>query len=176
MIDILSLILQNEKFQIIVDLKNAIFEGGTGNTNTQMLKPGVDHQRNPEVYYGKPCFANGSTYGAYTNGTPIETSCCTKPVSMPPSDASCTTRTSHRGSLQWCCTCFALRWGSSLGKAPLPPSSVTPPKRGHWRQQPPLCSCQRQHQHPRLPSCCRMYEHSQQVPRVCSQAPRHCLR
>jgi hypothetical protein len=50
---LLSLILQKQKFWIIVDPTSAIFDGNTGNVNAQMPKHGVDHQRNPAVYYGK---------------------------------------------------------------------------------------------------------------------------
>jgi hypothetical protein len=53
MIALLSLIMQNQKFWIIVNPTNAIFEGDTGNANAQMPKPGVNHQQNPAVYYGK---------------------------------------------------------------------------------------------------------------------------
>jgi hypothetical protein len=52
-IALLSLILQKQNFWIIVDPKNAIFDGNTGNTNAQMPKPGVDRQRNPAVYDDK---------------------------------------------------------------------------------------------------------------------------
>jgi hypothetical protein len=50
MIALLSLILQKEKFWFIVDSTNTIFDGDTGNTNTQMPKSGVDHHHNPAVY------------------------------------------------------------------------------------------------------------------------------
>jgi hypothetical protein len=53
MMALLGLIIQTQKFRIIIDPTNTIFEGNTGNTNAQMPKPGVDHQRNLEVYYGK---------------------------------------------------------------------------------------------------------------------------
>jgi hypothetical protein len=53
MISLLSLILQTEKFRIIIDPTNTIFEGDTGNANAQMPKPGVDRQRNPAVNYKK---------------------------------------------------------------------------------------------------------------------------
>jgi hypothetical protein len=52
MVTLLSLILQKQNFQIIVDPTNAIFDGDTGNANAQIPKPRVDHQRNPSVYYG----------------------------------------------------------------------------------------------------------------------------
>jgi hypothetical protein len=45
--------MQTQKLWIIVDATNAIFEGNTCNEKSQMPKPGVDHQRNPAVYYGK---------------------------------------------------------------------------------------------------------------------------
>jgi hypothetical protein len=45
--------MQKQKFRIIVDPTNAIFEGDIRNSNTQMPKPGVDHHRTPAVYYVK---------------------------------------------------------------------------------------------------------------------------
>jgi hypothetical protein len=42
-----------QKFLIIVDPTNAIFNGDTGNVSAHMPKPGVDHQRNTTAYYGK---------------------------------------------------------------------------------------------------------------------------
>jgi hypothetical protein len=53
MVALLSLIMQKQKFRIIVTPTNAIFEGDTENANAQMPKPRVDHQRNPAVYCGK---------------------------------------------------------------------------------------------------------------------------
>jgi hypothetical protein len=50
MVALLSLIIQKQKFRIIVDPTNAILEGDTGNANAQMPKPGVDHRSNPAVY------------------------------------------------------------------------------------------------------------------------------
>jgi hypothetical protein len=50
---IMGLILQKQNFRIIVDPSNVIFDGDTVNANAQMPKPGVDHHRNPAVYYGK---------------------------------------------------------------------------------------------------------------------------
>jgi hypothetical protein len=44
MITLLNLIMKKQKFRIIVDPTNAVFEGDTGNANAQMPKPGVDHQ------------------------------------------------------------------------------------------------------------------------------------
>jgi hypothetical protein len=41
--------MQKQKIRIIVAPTNAIFEGGTGYTNSQMTKPGVDHQQNSAV-------------------------------------------------------------------------------------------------------------------------------
>jgi hypothetical protein len=52
-IALLSLIMQKQKFRIIIYPNNTIFEGDTGNVNAQMPKPWVDHQRNPAVYYVK---------------------------------------------------------------------------------------------------------------------------
>jgi hypothetical protein len=53
MIALLILNLQKEKFWIIVDPTHTILDGNTCNANTQIPKPGVDHHRNPAVYYCK---------------------------------------------------------------------------------------------------------------------------
>jgi hypothetical protein len=53
MIALLSLILQKEKFWIIANPTNNIFNGDTGTINAQMPKAGVYQHCNPAVYYIK---------------------------------------------------------------------------------------------------------------------------
>jgi hypothetical protein len=52
-IALLNMILQKEKFRIMIDPTHAIFDGDIGTMNAQMQKPRIEHHQNPVFYYGK---------------------------------------------------------------------------------------------------------------------------